>query len=70
MSNKVEFCAKINKHPYWCGFGIYLFHQKDETYMCINFYKWSINIGFMYDDGDIDDWIDKDWEYWIKDYWG
>jgi hypothetical protein len=68
MDNVIEFCAKIYKHSDWWSFGVYLIHQKDETYMCIDFYKWSINIGLMYSEED--DWIDEDFECWIRDYWG
>lgn len=67
MNDTIEFCAKIYAHPDWWGFGACLIHQKDETYICIDFYKWSINIGFMYDDED--DWIDEDFEHWIKECW-
>ena len=49
--NIVRFKTKVDKNPTgWWSFGVCLSHQDKETYVYINFFKWSISIGFMYDD--------------------
>jgi hypothetical protein len=32
------------------NFSVGLFHHTDETYLHINFFRWSINIGHIYED--------------------
>lgn len=62
----IKFRTKVDKHPNgWWSFGVCLSHQDKETYVYINFFKWSISIGFMYDDFDYEYWHDKyeDCEY-------
>ena len=40
---------KVTKIPkYLWGFGIGLSHAFKETYLYINFVKWTINIGWIY----------------------
>lgn len=39
-------CDKIDKG--WWSFGICLSHILEETYIYINFFKWSIAIGRIY----------------------
>lgn len=63
---KSKFDIKINEHPNgWWSFGIclsheeYSPHQENETYLYINFFKWSISIGFMHEEEDWEDWIDN-----------
>lgn len=34
---------KMNENQW--SFGVCLSHEEDETYLFINFYKWSISIG-------------------------
>lgn len=43
--------AKEAKYPkgIW-SFGICLSHYREETYIFINFFRWSISIGKLYDD--------------------
>lgn len=66
MNNKkereIDFDIRIDecRKGQW-GFGVCLYHKEEETYFCINFFKWSVNIGLMY--------IDDDWEDWIDSYW-
>lgn len=58
---KAKFGVKIDKTPrgYW-SFGVCLSHADDETYLFINFFKWSISIGYMYDNAiEDDDWFLK-----------
>lgn len=48
--NKVRFGISVDKlfHGSW-SFGICLSHEFEETYLFINFFKWSVSIGFLYD---------------------
>ena len=45
--------VKDAKYPkgMW-SFGICLSHYKEETYIFINFFRWSISIGKLYDYND------------------
>lgn len=62
VDTEVKFQTKIDKNPSgWWSFGLCLSHQNEETYVYINFFKWSISIGFMYVDYVYDK--DDDWEY-------
>jgi hypothetical protein len=49
--NGVRFRMVTLKRPsdMW-SFGIGFSHFNDETYLCINFFRWSINIGYLYED--------------------
>lgn len=46
----VKFSIKTDKQPkgFW-SFCIGLTHMIEETYLYINFFKWSVAIGFLYD---------------------
>lgn len=46
----VKFSIKTDKQPkgFW-SFCIGLTHMLGETYLYINFFKWSVAIGFLYD---------------------
>lgn len=46
---KTKFQIVIDKQPErWWNFGICLAHNTIETYVFINFYKWSISIGKLF----------------------
>ena len=47
----VRFRIKIDKYSsdLW-NFSIGLSHFVDETYLYINFFKWAISIGYLYED--------------------
>ena len=49
--NGLRFKIKTDKHPkdMW-SFCIGLSHFVDETYLYINFFRWSISIGYLYED--------------------
>ena len=49
--NGVRFRIKTDKHPngMW-SFGICLSHFDDETYLYVNFFKWCVSIGYLYED--------------------
>jgi hypothetical protein len=51
--NKVRFRISTHKNPndidMW-SFCIGLYHFVDETYLYINFFKWTISIGLLYED--------------------
>ena len=59
--NKLRFRIKIDKNPedMW-SFCIGLSHFVKETYLFINFFRWSISIGYLYEDLSYDD-------EWMKD---
>lgn len=46
-----KFRIKTIKNPkdMW-SFSIGLSHFLDETYLCINFFRWTISIGYLYED--------------------
>ena len=48
--DNVRFQVKIDEmlNSRW-SIGICISHWADETYLYINFIKWSISIGFLYD---------------------
>lgn len=50
-NDDVRFRIKLDKMTatQW-SVGMCLSHWVDETYLFINFIKWSISIGFLYDD--------------------
>ena len=57
-NNHTKFRVKVNPiiQEAW-SIGLCLSHWYDETYLYINFFKWSISIGFLYsevEDGKID----------------
>lgn len=61
-NRKIKFGIKIEKMwEGWWSFGICLSHSEDETYILINLFKWSVSIGNLYDDTelefDADEWI-------------
>ena len=47
---KRKFCIKVDNHEddMW-SFGIGLSHFVEETYLYINFYRWFISIGYLYE---------------------
>lgn len=49
--NKTRFRIQIDKRPddMW-SFCIGLSHFVDETYLYINFFRWSVAIGYLYED--------------------
>jgi hypothetical protein len=49
--NKTKFRVMIDKCPdeLW-NIGVTFSHMGDETYLHIGLFKWSINIGIMYED--------------------
>lgn len=49
--NGVKFRIKTEKHPsnMW-SFCVGLSHFADETYLYINFFRWSVSIGYLYED--------------------
>lgn len=48
---KTKFQIAVAKQPEgWWNFGICLAHDTVETYIFINFFKWSISIGKLYYD--------------------
>lgn len=49
--NKTRFRIKPYKYPKntW-SFCIGLSHCVDETYLYINFFRWAISIGYLYED--------------------
>ena len=55
---KPKFQIRVDKHTdgMW-SFGIALSHMFEETYLYINFYKWQISIGYLYEYEDI--WVDE-----------
>lgn len=46
----VKFSIKTDKQPkgFW-SFGMGLSHMMEETYVYVNFFKWSVFIGFLYE---------------------
>ena len=45
-----KFSIKTNKQPDgWWSFGACISHMEEETYLFINFFKWSVAIGFLYE---------------------
>lgn len=47
-SNKIKFKTIVDKNPKgWWSFGICLSHTIYETYLYINFFKWSVSIGYL-----------------------
>lgn len=64
MSNKTEFGIKIDKmYKSWWSFGVCVSHTDTETYLFINFFKWSISIGWL----DIDTASETEEEEWWKE---
>ena len=49
--NGTRFRIKTDKYPndMW-SFSIGLSHFTDETYLHINLFKWSVSIGYLYED--------------------
>ena len=47
--NNIKFGISIDKLSFnrW-SFGIGLSHEFEETYLFVNFFKWSISIGFFH----------------------
>ena len=56
--SKPKFGIRVDKHcdGMW-SFGIAFAHFFEETYLHINFYKWCISIGYLYDYEE--NWIDE-----------
>ena len=49
MDNSVKFGIKVDKmHDSCWSFGACLSHEFNETYLFINFFRWSIAIGRIY----------------------
>lgn len=42
--------TKMNPEDRMWSFGMCLSHWAEETYLYINFFRWSISIGKLYDD--------------------
>ena len=55
---KPKFQIRVDKRDdgMW-SFGIALSHFFKETYLYVNFYKWQISIGYLYQYDE--DWIDE-----------
>ena len=52
---KTKFQIAVAKQPEgWWNFGICLAHDTVETYIFINFYKWSISIGKLFDASNVE----------------
>lgn len=50
-NNGTRFRIKVDKHfPGLWGFGLCISHMTDETYLYISLFKWSISVGFLYED--------------------
>ena len=49
--NGVRFRIKTDKYPndMW-SFSIGLSHFTDETYLYVNLFRWSVSIGYLYED--------------------
>lgn len=49
--NVVRFRIKMDKNQsnMW-SFGIGISHFVDETYLYVNFFRWFISIGYLYED--------------------
>ena len=47
----LKFGIKVNRMPegFW-SFGSCISHAIEETYLFINFFRWSISIGWLYKD--------------------
>lgn len=51
MNNNTKFGIKVDTmHEQSWSFGICLSHEFNETYVFINFFKWSISIGWLWKD--------------------
>lgn len=49
-NNKTKFRIVVDEIPNgWWSFGVCLSHANDETYVFVNFFKWCISIGFLYE---------------------
>lgn len=52
-NDNTKFSIRTNKHfkGMW-SFGIGLSHFGKETYLYINFFRWCISIGFLYEEAE------------------
>ena len=51
MDNSVKFGIQVDKmHDQSWSFGMCLSHQFNETYVFINFFRWSVSIGWLWEE--------------------
>ena len=45
-----KFGIRIDKQPNgWWGFGVGISHIEEETYLHVNFFRWFVAIGVLYE---------------------